>query len=148
MWSQFPPNLSRVIWDLVGTGSTLFSGGLFWDQFLLDLIKNFFGARLRGKLMYYYFYHGFNLREIIQFLCKFECIEFECNKFLLVLVQMDLIRFEHSIGISSSWNKSITNPLHSMLIHTISRKIGDIIQIVAHHVVGKTISSFNLYLFN
>ena len=28
--------------DLVGTCSTIFSGGLFWDQFLLDLIKKFF----------------------------------------------------------------------------------------------------------
>ena len=36
--------------------------------------------------MYYYFYHGFDLREINQFLCKFECIEFECNEFVLVLV--------------------------------------------------------------
>ncbi len=145
MWSQFPPNLSRVIWDLAGTGSTLFSGGLFWDRFLLDLIKNFFCARLRYKSMYYYFYHGFDLREIIWFLREFECIEFECSKFVLVLVQIDLIRFKHSICISSTWIKTNTNLLHSMLIHTILRKIGDMIQIVAHHVVGKTISTFNLY---
>ncbi len=145
MWSQLPPNLSRVIWDLAGTGSTLFSGGLFWDRFLLDLIKIFLGASLRYKLLYYYFYHGSDLREIIPFLCKFECIEFECNEFVLVLVQIGLIRFEHSICISSNWIKMNTNPLHSLLIHTISRKIGDVIQIVAHHVVCKTISTFNLY---
>ncbi len=30
------------------------------------------------------------------------CIKFECNKFVLVLVQIDLIHFEHSICISSS----------------------------------------------
>jgi hypothetical protein len=40
----------------------------------------------QGKLMYYYFYHGSDLREIIRFLCKIECIECECNKFVLVLV--------------------------------------------------------------
>jgi hypothetical protein len=56
----------------------------------------------QGKLMYYYFYHGSDLREIIQFLCEIECIEFECNKFVLVLVQIDLIHFEHSICTSST----------------------------------------------
>ena len=57
----------------------------------------------QGKLMYYYFFfHGSNLREIIQFLSKIECIEFECNEFVLVLVQIDLIHFEHSICISST----------------------------------------------
>jgi hypothetical protein len=98
MWSQFPSNLSRVIWEFAETGSTLFSGGLFWDQFLLDLIKNFFGARLRYKLMYYYFYQGFDLCEIIQFSCKFECIEFECNKFVLVLVFGGLFWRQFKIG--------------------------------------------------
>ncbi len=57
---------------------------------------------LQGKLMYYYFYHGSDLRKIIQFLRKIECIEFECNKFVFVLVQIDLIHFEHSICISST----------------------------------------------
>jgi hypothetical protein len=55
--------------DLAGTRSTLFSGGLFWDQFLLDL-RSFFGTRFRYKLMYYYFYHGSDLCKIIQFLRK------------------------------------------------------------------------------
>ncbi len=77
MWSQFPPILSRVIWDLAGTRSTLFSGELFWDRFLLDLIKKFFGTPFRYKLMYCYFYHGSDLREIIPFLRKIECIQFE-----------------------------------------------------------------------
>ncbi len=56
----------------------------------------------QGKLMYYYFYHGSDLREIIQFLRKIECIKFECNEFVLVLVQIDLIHIEHSICISST----------------------------------------------
>ncbi len=42
------------------------------------------------------------LREIIQFLREIECIECECNEFVLVLVQIDLIHFEHSICISST----------------------------------------------
>ncbi len=112
MWNQFPPNLSCLqnnppennVEDLVGTRSTLFSGRLFWDWFLLDL-RNIFGARFRYKLMYYYFYHGPDLCKIIRFLCKIECIEFECNEFVLVLVQNDLIHFEHSICISSTWTK-------------------------------------------
>ena len=45
----------------------------------------------QGKLMYYYFYHGSDLRKIIRFLRKIEFIKFECNKFVLVLVQIDLI---------------------------------------------------------
>ncbi len=56
----------------------------------------------QGKLMYYYFYHGSDLREIIQFLREIECIEFECNEFVLVLVQIDLIHFDHLICISST----------------------------------------------
>ncbi len=42
------------------------------------------------------------LLKIIQFLCKIECIECECNEIVLVLVQIDLIHFEHSICISST----------------------------------------------
>ncbi len=42
----------------------------------------------QGKLKYYYFYHGSNLRKIIQFFCEIECIQFECNEFVLVLVQL------------------------------------------------------------
>ncbi len=135
MWSQFLPNLSSLqnnlpennVEDLAGTCSTLFSMGLFLDQFLLDLIKNFFGARFWYKLMCYYFYHRSNLREIIRFLRKIKCIEFKCNKFV-VLVQIDLIHLEHLICISSTWIKTNTNPLHSRLIHTIPRKIGHVIQ--------------------
>ncbi len=56
MWSQFPPNLSclqnnlleNVVEVLVGTRSTLFSGGLFWGRFLLDLIKKVFLALVLG----------------------------------------------------------------------------------------------------
>ncbi len=39
------------------------------------------------------------------------CFEFECNEFVLVLVQIDLIHFEHSIYISSTWIKTDTNLL-------------------------------------
>jgi hypothetical protein len=47
---QFLPNLSCLqnnppennVEDLAGTHFTLFSSGLFWDRFLLDLIKKFF----------------------------------------------------------------------------------------------------------
>jgi hypothetical protein len=95
---QFPPNLSCLqnnppennVEDLAGTRFKLFFSGLFWDRFLLDL-RNFFGTRFRYKLMYYYFYHRSDLRKIILFLREIECIEFECNKFVLVLVQIDLI---------------------------------------------------------
>jgi hypothetical protein len=43
-----------------------------------------------------------DLREIVRFLREIECIEFECNAFVLVLVQIDLKRLEHSICISST----------------------------------------------
>ncbi len=61
--------------------------------------------------MYYYFYHGSDLRKIIRFLHENECIEFECNEFVLVLVQIDLIRLEHSICISSTSIETNINPL-------------------------------------
>ena len=86
----------------------------------------------QGKLMYYYFYHGSDLRKIIRFLREIECIEFECNEFVLVLVQIDLIHFEHTKSISSTSIKTNTNPLHLRSIHTISCKIGHVIQIVPH----------------
>jgi hypothetical protein len=110
MWSQFLPNGQQVIWDLAGTGTTLFSSRLFWDWFFLDF-RIFFGACFRYKLMYYNLYHMSDLRKIILFLCKIVCIEFECNcnEFLLVLVQIDLIHIEHSSCISSTWTKNNTN---------------------------------------
>ncbi len=50
---------------------------------------------------YYYFYHGSDLREIIRFLRKIECIELKCNEFVLVLFKLiDLIHFEHPNYIS------------------------------------------------
>ncbi len=55
-------------------------------------------------------------------LCKIECIDLECNKFVLVLVQVELIQFECSICIRSIWAKTNTNLLHSNSIHSISRK--------------------------
>ncbi len=55
--------------------------------------------------MYYYFYHGFDLREIIRFLCEFECIEFECNEFVLVLVFSGL--FWRQLRIGGNWHHII-----------------------------------------
>ncbi len=76
--------------------------------------------------------HTSDLREIIRFLREIECIEFECNAFVLVLVQIDLIHFEHTNCIISTSFKINTNPLHLRSIHTILCKIGHVIQIVPH----------------
>ncbi len=76
--------------------------------------------------------HVSDLHEIVRFLREIECIEFECNAFVLVLVQIDLIYFEHTKCISSTSFKTNTNPLHLRSIHTISCKIGHLIQIIPH----------------
>ena len=70
-----------------------------------DLVVCLAGARLL------LFYHGSDLREIIRILREIECIEFECNKFVLVLDIIDLTHFEHSICISSTSIKINTNPI-------------------------------------
>jgi hypothetical protein len=74
-----------------------------------------------------------------------ECNEFVCNKFVLLLVQIDLIHFENSNYIRSICTKTNTNLLHTNLIHSILhknwtflRKIGHVIQIVVHQFVRKT----------
>ena len=36
----------------------------------------------------------FGAGKIVQFFCEIECIEFVCNEFVLVLVQIDLIHFQ------------------------------------------------------
>jgi hypothetical protein len=82
--------------------------------------------------MYYNLYHASDLRKIVRFLREIECIEFEYNAFVLVLVQIDLIHFEHTKCISSTSIKTNTNPLHLRSIHTISCKIGHVIQILPH----------------
>jgi hypothetical protein len=76
---------------------------------------------------------------------KIECINFSCNEFVLVLVQIYLIQFEFSNCIRSICTKTNTNLLHTNLIHSIwhknqmiSRKIGHVIQIVVHQFVRKT----------
>jgi hypothetical protein len=92
--------------------------------------------------------HASDLREIVRFLREIEFIEFECNAFVLVLVQIDLIHSEHTKCISSTSFKTNTNPLHLRSIHTISCKIGHVKQIVPHQFVLKMISIFNLYLVN
>jgi hypothetical protein len=83
------------------------------------------------------------LRKIVRFLREIECIEFVCNKFVLVLVQIDLIQFENSNCIRSICTKTNTNSLHTNSIHSISRKIGHVIQIVVHQFVHKTSSEKN-----
>ncbi len=50
--------------------------------------------------------------------------------FVLVLVQIDLINFEHTKFISSTSIKTNTYLLHLRSIHTILWKIGHVIQIV------------------
>jgi hypothetical protein len=80
--------------------------------------------------MYYNLYHASNLRKSVRFLRKIGCIEFERNAFVLVLVQIDLIHFEHTKSISSTSIKTNTNPLDLRSIHTISFNIGHVIQIV------------------
>jgi hypothetical protein len=71
-------------------------GGLLFFR-----LKNFFGAHFTYKLVYYNLYHLSDIRKIVQFLRKIECIEFVCNKFVLVTLQIDLIQFENSNCIRS-----------------------------------------------
>jgi hypothetical protein len=81
--------------------------------------------------------------KIIRFLREIECIEFVCNEFVLVLVQIDLIQFEFSNCIRSICTKTNTNLLHMNLIHSILRKIGQVIQNAVHHFVQKTSAKKN-----
>jgi hypothetical protein len=53
---------------------------------------------------------------------KIECIKFVRNDFVLVLVQIDLIKFEFSNCIGSICTKTNTNSFHTNLIHSISHK--------------------------
>ncbi len=55
---------------------------------------------------------------------------FQRVAFVLALVQIDLIHFEHTKCISSTNIKTNTYPLHLRSIHTISCKIGHVIQII------------------
>jgi hypothetical protein len=61
--------------------------------------------------MYYNLYHASDLCEIIKFLHKIESIEFECNAFVLVFVQIDLIHFENTKCISPTSIKTNKKPL-------------------------------------
>ncbi len=80
-------------------------------QSLLRPEKNNFLVICLAGAQLLLFYHGSDLRKIIQFLRKIECIEFECNEFVLVLFINGLIHFEHPICISSTLIKTNTNPL-------------------------------------
>jgi hypothetical protein len=73
------------------------------------------------KLVYYNLYHVSDFMQIVQVLRKIECIEFVCNKFVLVLVPIDLIQFEFSNYIRSICTKTNTNLLHTNLLHLFSR---------------------------
>ncbi len=80
--------------------------------------------------------------------------------FVLNLVQIDLIHFEHTKCISSTSIKTNTYPLHLRSIHTISCKIGHVIQIVPDlfvliqfvlsqfewKLIEKSLSSFSFWL--
>jgi hypothetical protein len=68
------------------------------------------------------------LREI-------ECSKFVWNEFVIVLVEINLMQFEHSNRIRSICTKFDTNSLHTNLLHsilpknrTILRKIGHVIK--------------------
>ncbi len=76
------------------------------------------------------------LREI-------ECIEFVYNKFVLVLVRIDLIQFGNLNCIRSIRTKTNTNSLHTNSLHSILRKIGHVIQIVVHQFVHRTSAEKN-----
>jgi hypothetical protein len=97
----------------------------------------FFGACFTYKLVYYNLYHVSDFTRNHPILRKTECIEFVCNKLVLVLVQIDLIQFENSNCIRSICTKTNTNPLHTNSIHSGLHKIGHVIQIVVHQFVHK-----------
>ncbi len=82
-------------------------------------------------------------RGIVRFLCKIECIQYVCYKFVLVLVQIDLIQFEFSNCVRSICTKTNTNLLHTNLLHSILHKIEHVIQIVVHQFVHKTSAKKN-----
>jgi hypothetical protein len=63
--------------------------------------------------------------------------QFFSNQFVLVLVQIDLIQFEFSNCIRSMCTKTNTNLLHTNSLHSISRKIRHVVQIVVHQFVHK-----------
>jgi hypothetical protein len=68
--------------------------------------------------MYYNLYHASDLRKIVNFFREIESIEFECNAFVLVLIQIDLIHVEHTKCISSTSIKTNRNLFH-FLINTL-----------------------------
>jgi hypothetical protein len=66
-------------------------------------------------------------------LCKIEFSKFVCNKFALVLVQIDLIQFENSNCIRSIYcTKFDTNLLHTNLLCLILRKKWTVLRKIGH----------------
>ncbi len=68
--------------------------------------------------MHYNLYRASDLRKIVNFFREIESIKFECNAFVLVLVQIDLIHVEHTKCISSISIKTNRN-LFLFLINTL-----------------------------
>ena len=69
---------------------------------------------------------------------KIECNEFVSNKFVLVLLQIDILNLYYSACIISICKKTHTNSLHTNSLHSISHKIEHVIQFVVHQFVHKT----------
>ncbi len=82
-------------------------------------------------------------RVIVRFLCKIECNQFVCYKFVSNLVQINVIQFEFSNCIRSICTETNTNLLHTNLLHLISRKIGHVIQIVVVQYVHEMSAEIN-----
>ncbi len=80
------------------------------------------------------------LRKAVWFFREFE---FECNKFVLVLVQIELTQIENSNCLTSIWTKTNTNLIHSNSIHSILREIRHVIQIKVHQFVHFTSAEKN-----
>ena len=76
--------------------------------------------------------------KLSNFYAKLNVSNLYVTKFVLVLVQTDLIQFENSNHIRSICTKTNTNSLHTNLMHSILRNIGHVIQIVVHQFVCKT----------
>ncbi len=108
--------------------------GMKGDQFFSGL-RIFFGALLHTNWCTTICITCLILSEFVQFLRDIERIKFVCNKFVLVLVRIDLIQFENSNCIRSIWTKTNTTSLHTNLIRSILCKIGHVIQIVVHQFV-------------
>jgi hypothetical protein len=69
-----------------------YKGSIFFSLVLILHIRAYLG--IRGDQLFSDLRFFLALAKIVQFLRKIECIRFVCNKYVLVLVQIDLIQFE------------------------------------------------------